>query len=342
MKFVLTADIHLSGYGQDQLDDELGLPERLVSILRTLEEMTDYCYKHDISHFVIAGDLLHGKSIIYAVAQDLILDFFKRNKDINFIVIDGNHDLSGRGEKVVSALKPLENISNVSWIPFYKTSRVGDILFVPYSSNLVSEVKNNSSKILISHFGLNEGILNSGISIIADVGLRDLIGKYQLVLLGHYHKPQEIIQDSISLYYVGSPIQLDWGEAGDEKRFLVVDTETLEVKSIPTQNYKKFIEMKLTEENRRHVIEKANEYTAEGHHVKIIFDDPADLDDLPENVQIVDRTQRDITNRGITQSMSELDKLKRYLEIKEIPENEYNDYLNVVTKIIEEFGGETI
>ena len=32
MKFVLTADIHLSGYGQDQLDDELGLPERLVSI----------------------------------------------------------------------------------------------------------------------------------------------------------------------------------------------------------------------------------------------------------------------------------------------------------------------
>jgi len=55
--------------------------------------------------------------------------------------------------------------------------------------------------ILISHFGLSEGMLNSGMSIISDIGLKDLRGKYELVLLGHYHKPQEIIYILNLAYY---------------------------------------------------------------------------------------------------------------------------------------------
>ena len=152
-------------------------------------------------------------------------------------------------------MRSLENVENVDWVTS-SPSLIGDntfiphlasdVMFIPYSYDMVDTVKNNSARILISHFGLNEGILNSGISIVADISLADLVGKYDLVILGHYHKPQEIIRDDIKLYYVGSPIQLDWGEKGDEKRFLVVDTDTLDVKSIPTTAYRKYIEIDLT------------------------------------------------------------------------------------------------
>ena len=132
-----------------------------------------------------------------------------------------------------------------SILAFFIKKPSPEIICVPYSRNVSNQVRLNRSKILISHFGLNEGILNSGMSIVSDLSVKDLIGKYELVLLGHYHKPQEIVQDNFSLYYVGSLIQLDWGEKDDEKRFLVVDSDTLSVSSIPISTYKRHIEIEL-------------------------------------------------------------------------------------------------
>jgi DNA repair exonuclease SbcCD nuclease subunit len=228
MKFLFTADIHLSRYSQDKVLSESNLPERLHSINNTLRQMGQYCRDNDINTFVIGGDIMHSKSIIYSIAQDLMLQFFRDFDDLVFWVIDGNHDLSGKGSDAISSLSALRSIPNVEWVTG-KPQGDPSQLFVPYSHNVVNDVKNGKSEILISHFGLSEGILNSGISIVSDIKVSDLIGKYKVVLLGHYHKPQEIIRDDIKLYYVGSPIQLDWGEKGDEKRFLVVDTKTLDV-----------------------------------------------------------------------------------------------------------------
>ena len=58
-----------------------------------------------------------------------------------------------------------------------------------------------------------------------------------------------------------------------------------------------------------------------------------DIDDIKEKFNIIDKTEIDITDRGITSSMSELDKCKKYMEIKEIPENKRKDYLEKVSLI---------
>jgi len=283
---------------------------------------------------IIGGDLLHGKSIIYAIAQKIMLDFFRKYPSLTFYVIDGNHDLSGKGSEAISALISLDNEPNVKRIK-QDHEMVENILLVPYSYNMIKVIKESKADILISHFGLNEGILNSGISIIADIGLKDLIGKYKMVLLGHYHKPQEIINDSISLYYVGSPVHLDWGEKNEEKRFLVVDTETLQVESIPTTGYKKYLEYEITEENKQEIIEKARKEQKCGSYVKIVKKDKIDLGDDIDDLQIIDKTEVDITNRGISSSMSKADIFKRYAEAKEIPENEIENYLNIASQLIE-------
>jgi len=335
MKFVYTADLHLSRYGQDKIEQISNLPERLHSIKETLYNIGDYCHDNDIRTFIIGGDLLHNKSIIYSVAQEILLNFFDKYEDIEFWVIDGNHDLSGKGAETTSSLRSLLSVSNVVWITQQPSiNNNTNILFVPYSHNMIKTIKESKADILISHFGLNEGILNSGISIIADISLKDLMGKYKLVLLGHYHKPQEIINDQISLYYVGSPVQLDWGEKNEDKRFLVVDTETLEVKSIATTGYKKYLEYEITEDNKQEILETARQEKKNGSYVKVIQKTKIDLGDV-DDLNVIDKSEVDITNRGVSTSMSKADIFKRYAEAKEIPENEIENYLKVASQLIE-------
>ena len=54
---------------------------------------------------------------------------------------------------------------------------------------------------------------------------------------------------------------------------------------------------------------------------------------------IVDKTEADITDRGITSSMSQEDKLKKYLEIREIPEDQQDAYLKEAFEIIQNCEG---
>ena len=341
MRFAYFADVHLSRYSQDKIEDETHLPERLHSIKKALYEVAEYCIKNNIFDIVIGGDLLHGKSIIYAIAQEIMIQYFEDYAHlVTFWVIDGNHDLSGKGDDVVSALRPLDKIENVNWIPYSKTfyKEDDDILFIPYSTKLPELIKDNKANILISHFGLSEGMLNSGLSIVSDVSLKDLTGRYKLVLLGHYHKPQEIIRADIAVYYAGSLIQLDWGEKGDEKRFLVVDSDDLSVQSIPLTQYKKHIEIELKITDLDEAIKQAQEAREKGDHVKIVMREKVDTSGL-DGFTIVDKTETDITDRGITSSMSQEDKLKKYLEIKEIPEDQHDAYLKEAFEIIQNCEG---
>jgi len=333
MKFAFVADIHLSKYGQDSIEESTGLPERLHGITNSLYSMVIYCRENNIKDVVIGGDILHGKSIIHALAQDIMLEFFDDGEDITFWVIDGNHDLSGKGEDAVSALRSLAKIPNVNWVSKEPQS-FENILFIPYSTNVVKQVKEGEADILISHFGLSEGILNSGISLVSSISMTDLRPRYKLILLGHYHKPQEIIEDDTSMYYVGSPIQLDWGEKGDDKRFLVVDSKTLEVEAVSTQGYRKFIEVDLTNKNKDEILEIAKEAREKGHYVKVIQREKVDISSF-KDFNVVDKTEIDVTDRGITSTMSQKEKLERYLEIKEIPEIDLEEYLDAGLQIID-------
>jgi len=342
MKFAFIADIHLSLYGQDKREEKSHLPERLHSIRAALHEVADYCVENNIRVMVIGGDILHGKSVIYAIAQEIMLQFFKDYNDfIKFYVIDGNHDLSGKGASVVSALRPLEDVHGVEWIDHTVSERsYNDIMFIPYSHQVAENVKKNKSKVLISHFGLSEGVLNSGMSIMQNINMNDLVGKYELVLLGHYHKPQEIHGPSIDLYYVGSLIQLDWGEKGEEKRFLVVDSDIMQIDSIPITAYRKHVEIEITPDTKTAAMKQARDAQDAGDHVKLVMKEIVDLGSEKNDFNIIDKTEKDITDRGISSSMTDEDIHKRYLEIKEIPEDQRDFYLKVGMDIIDQCEGD--
>jgi len=337
MKYIITADWHFSGYNQDKKDTSTNLSERLYFLINAVKNMIEYCRENKIDKVIVAGDIFHNKSIIHTIALASLTEILINTKDIQFIFIDGNHDLEGKGEGSKSGLIAFDSLSNVNRIGTevgHYFDEDNDILYVPYSNNMVDIIKKNSAKILVSHLGLNEGILNSGQSIIADIGMKSLTGKYELVLLGHYHTPQEIIKDNISIYYPGSLIQLNWNDKNEEKRLLVLDTDDMSIESIPTDGYKKYVELEITNETKHDIINQAKELQEQGHHVHIKKKEILDTQDIENDFIIIDKTEKDITNRGIDSSMSEKEIIEKYLDIKEIKKEEHEEYLKVGLDII--------
>ena len=74
-------------------------------------------------------------------------------------------------------------------------------------------------------------------------------------------------------------------------------------------------------------------YQINGHYVKLVKKEKFELQGA-EKLNVVDKTESDATNRGITSTMTQREKLERYLEVKEIPENQREEYLDVGIEIM--------
>jgi DNA repair exonuclease SbcCD nuclease subunit len=284
------------------------------------------------------NNIICEKSYLFAVRIVKLSKYLRDNKDLQFIVFSGNHDLSSRGENPVSALEALDSESNVLFIREPTKIDNGKIFVVPYSTTMTDIIKNNSCKYLFSHLGLSEAQLNSGISIVSKLSLSDLKGKYRYVELGHYHAGQTIETKEISVTYPGDIIQKDWGEKNEVKRFRVIDTDNDTFLSIPTTGYKQHIELEINEKNKDEVVKQAEIYKSNGHEIKLIKSEIFDTDDI-KDLRIVEKIDKDITNRGIDSSMSMDEKILKYLQIKEISNDKIDRYKKVGMEIISSIGG---
>ncbi len=327
MKSIIIADIHLSLYSQDTIIS--GVSRRLHYLNQTLIQIAEYAKANNIKYITIAGDTLHNKSIIHAIAMSMLLDFLRNYPDLIFIIIDGNHDMSSRSGDGVSGLKSLDNEPNV--IMVHKAMQKENISFVPWNpKTMKKDIKNAKGDYLVSHFGLNEAMLNSGISIVSDIGLNDL-KHFKHCFIGHYHTPQEVGNVTIP----GSIIQLDWSEKGEEKRFIVFDSNTGQKDSILITGYQKHIELELTNDNAEELLKQAKLFKEGGDFVKLLKVDNIDTSKFEKDFHIVDKTVKDITNRGISTNMSLEDKLLAYLKIKKIPLDEHKNYIKEAINIID-------
>lgn len=69
------------------------------------------------------------------------------------------------------------------------------------------------------------------------------------VALGHIHRPQRVESAPAPAFYAGSPLQLDFGEAGEEKSFVVVDArprQPARIERVPYRGGKNLRDLRLT------------------------------------------------------------------------------------------------
>lgn len=77
---------------------------------------------------------------------------------------------------------------------------------------------------LFGHFQVVGAQMNSGLAVTGFP--KELLKCFDCAFLGHVHKPQSL---GTNHYYVGSPFQQNFGEANENKRVGIFDTETWEV-----------------------------------------------------------------------------------------------------------------
>lgn len=216
--------------------------EKLEDCLKCLEWIYKESVAREIPYIIFAGDLFHDRHRInifaYNKTYDILHEYSKKIKSYYLI---GNHDMFYRFSKNVTSIKPFSEIIQVIDKP--KTIKFHDVPidFLPYTESEQSEelkkIKNKSD-ILIGHLSIVGATLNSLWStrykeddLVEDISETPIksLSRYQRVFLGHFHAKQKV---SNNIEYIGSPLQLSFGEAMDKKGFIIFDPKSVETEFI--------------------------------------------------------------------------------------------------------------
>lgn len=310
------ADLHLSGYSSDSPKN--GLPQRLYDLFNSLRQVVSFARENNITNIDILGDINNDKDIFYTKPFILFRDFIRETDDLFYTFLSGNHDMDSASDDQVSSIENFRELKNARVITSIEYDEELGILWMPFTKQIAHSVKAAPQcNILLSHFGVNEAQMSSGISIVADVSLKDL-AKFKLVLLGHYHKPQNIK----NVWSVGNLFQNGWGEKGEEKRFVVYNTDTLKVESVPVHGYMKHIELVLQDPSDiKQLLEESKKLKIQGNKVRIKNLSGSEV--THEDIQIINKVEKDITDRGLDIGMSDEEIHKGYLRIKKIEDERF-------------------
>jgi exonuclease SbcD len=93
---------------------------------------------------------------------------------------------------------------------------------------LSTRFRQDSVNLLIAHTHLEGAILAGSERVLGDEWAatpQALPSIAHYIALGHIYQPQQIVAAASPTYYAGSPLQLDFGEAGEEKSFVVIRAE---------------------------------------------------------------------------------------------------------------------
>jgi exonuclease SbcD len=135
--------------------------------------------------------------------------------------------------EIVSALELAENETATRQRYADWMRRIAEHLSTPFRSDAVN--------LMIAHTHL-EGAIFGGSERKVHLGddwaatAQALPATAHYVALGHIHKPQRIDAAPSPTCYAGSPLQLDFGEAGEEKSFVVIDArrgQPAEIQRVP-------------------------------------------------------------------------------------------------------------
>ena len=201
-----------------------------------------YLKTHDIKHILHLGDYYEHRRFINFKALNANREHFLdklREYGITMDIIPGNHDCYFKNTNDLNALKELlghyMNEVNIVMEPSvldYDGLKVG---LVPWINNenyddSMNFLANCSADIIGGHFELVGFDMLRGIPCTEGMGTESL-KRFEMVMSGHYH----VKSSNENIHYLGSQMEFFWNDAGDDKHFHILDTETREL--VPIRNH---------------------------------------------------------------------------------------------------------
>lgn len=270
-KILIFSDIHIHPHKQSS--------ERLQDCISALIWVFETAIKEGVNHLVFAGDLFHDRKKIDILTYQRTFEVIQKYVSEDGINIDfllGNHDLWHFQKWDVSSVFPLAAIKGVRVIDRPCTISIynQDVSFLPYTHDPITDItriKNKSKfKLLFGHCAIDGAILNSA-GTEAEVNVEhdgdmvkvspEIFKDWDQVFLGHYHAEQKI---GTNAEYVGSPLELSFGECFQRKHVIIYDLETHE---------KKYIENKFSPKHLKIRAKDVKNHDLDKNFVRIMVDD---------------------------------------------------------------------
>jgi DNA repair exonuclease SbcCD nuclease subunit len=243
MKVLIFSDIHIHPHKKSV--------ERLEDCIKVLDWVFECSKSRKIDNIIFLGDLFHDRQKIDVLTYQKTFEVLEKhllNGNINLFLLLGNHDLWHNQKWDVSSVNPLRNLPGVTVINEPSVKVIGDNLFgfLPYTHNPIEDLKKiekewqekcnenkiDPPKVLGAHIAVDGAVWNVKYGTTAEVAIEhdgdmvkvgpNIFKEWDKVFLGHYHAEQKL---SNIVEYVGSPLQLSFGEAFQDKHIIIYDMD---------------------------------------------------------------------------------------------------------------------
>lgn len=180
----------------------------------------------DIDHIVICGDFFDNRNEIgvrtISVASELMNIF----NDFEVTMITGNHDQFYRNRNDIHSTSIFDGRKNVMVVDRMRTIPFGErkITFIPWGED-ISKCK--KSDVIFGHLEINGFKMTLGKIAEGKTEAKSVISKAPLIFSGHFHLREEREYKNSKIIYVGSPYQMNWGEAGNIPGYYIVDLDEM-------------------------------------------------------------------------------------------------------------------
>lgn len=317
-KALVLADLHIHSH-KDRVD-------RLHHCLEVLDWMFVEAENHKVDYIFFLGDLFHERSKIdmrnYMKTFEVFIKHmvdYKANRDVYLLV--GNHDMYHKERWDINSVKPLTAIPRVHIIDQPSRVKLGNckIDWMPYTDNPIKvlndfkQIHGNTGDLLLGHAAVHGATLNVCYGTKADVIVEydcemfpvdaGVFADWPMTILGHYHGAQKL---PYNVEYIGSPLELTYGEAFQCKHLMILDLDTMEKQYI-VNNF-----------SPKHLIitpqDVQNEtYTLNGNFVRLSVDDLGNKDLIDIKREII--TKHKVLSFDTKQKDKKTDEDKAVMEI---------------------------
>lgn len=287
MKIGLFTDIHFQEKG-------------LGRIINTANWIIDEFKARGVETVINLGDSLNTREEVLVEAQSACMTFHA-NLAAHFrtLVLLGNHDMNLKHERLVSSMDPLAMHPQIDLFREPGIVSIGgtEFLMLPYfedQSKLVDLVNRIATKdparaakmIVCGHMGINGAVQITKYNTTFSGALGpDIFEPFLRTWTGHFHVKQTMAH---RVDYLGSPLQFNFGDSGDDRGVHVYDTETNELTFIRNPFYDSF-EFISSDDVQKHI---TGEIDLSDHlkdkFVTIIYDDVVTNEDYAEHQEMLE------------------------------------------------------
>jgi len=261
MKIVCIADLHIGSSRCGKTDSATGLHTRELDFLNSIDQAIDFALdeKNKVDLFAILGDIFENTK----PSMTQLREYAKRVHRLSVsgletIILKGNHDTyvaEGLGH-TSSVIKELD-IPHITIVDEPELHVFKDVAIVAmpymhqgrnglktveeveaYYKETVGMLRSQSGKklnVCLAHQTVDKAVMSAGYRDLTSfdeaVIPLDVFKDFDATILGHIHKHQGV-QKSPPVVYCGSIDRKDFGEAKEEKGFVLYDTNVKKVNFI--------------------------------------------------------------------------------------------------------------